>query len=499
MPAPNPSVRPKLADVYFDWEAEGRPRIAPGIGGIVALAATSNWGPANTAVLLESPDELYMKDGKILFGDGDTALHRAVRDAFRGQAVAGKGGASAVLVYRQAVASGGGAAAKGAKTLLNTAGTPANAITLTGKYPGSRINDFRITVQASANVGNNELLILDGALVVERYEHVDDELADLVAEINRTSDWFDAVLVTDGTPLAAVSGTAVTGGADGATITGTEWTAMFAALDRERWGIFAAYGLTDATIRTSLVAWIRQRNNLGARCFAVVGGAAGETMVTANARSVAINDWEVLNLGRGTLHLTDEDRDVSTAEFVARYAGARAWRGESRDDIYVRFANVELVDAPTLFEQESALSGGTIVFSRDTNLDAPVFIREGVTTYTDDSQSPLDEQGFKTKPVEQYRRIKNVAVQHGIELEVADWARSGDVLGEMPVDEKTRELVLGRVRLAYETRESARVVQPGWTVMLDGPVSDDDDFVAFLHGFHPTRSLRQMFNRVKMG
>ena len=487
MPAPSETVRPKLADVYFDWQAEGRTVLPPSIGGIVALAATSDWGPANTAKLYQSEDEFLAE-----FSGSDTALRRAVHDAFKGQGVDGKAGAGAVLVYRQAT----GAAAKAAVTLDNTAA--ADAITLTAKHPGTRGNAFRFTVQPGS-VGTNELLILDDALVVERYVHDTTDIAGLVDEINRSSDWFDAALVADGVALAAVSGVAAVGGNDGAVLTGTEWTSTFNALDRERWSIFAAYGLTDATIRASLVAWIALRNSLGARCFAVVGGATGETLVTANARAVAINNSDVLNLGRGTLHLTDEDRDVSTAEFVARYAGARAWRGEARDDIYVRFADVEIVDGPTLSEQEQALDGGTIVFARDTNAAAPVFIREGVTTYTDDTQSPLDSEGNKKKPVALYRRIKNVAIQHGIELEIGDWARSGDVLGDQPVDDKTREIVLGRVRIAYKTREAARIVQPGWTVALDGPVSDDDDFVAYLHGFHDRPSLRQIFNSARVG
>jgi hypothetical protein len=490
MAAPAASVRPKLADVYFDWQAEGRTTTPPSIGGIVAVAQTSDWGPVNVCTLLESEDELYG-----FFGQSDTNLHRAVRDAFKGQQVNGKGGASAVLVERQATSS----AAKGAKTLQNTAGTPANAVTLTAKYPGTRGNALRLTVQAAATVGNAQLVVLDGALVVETYEYAEADIASLVASVNLSSDWFDAALLVTGTKLATVSAVAVTGGNDGASLTGTEWTATFAAFDRERWSIFAPYGLTDSTIRASLVAWIKQRNALGARSFAAFGGASGESMSTATARSVAINDWDIINLGRGTLHLTEDDRDVSTAEFVARYAGARAWRGESRDDIYVRFGGVELVDGPTLSEQEQALDGGTVVFSRDTNVAAPVFIREGVTTYTDDSQSPVDAQGNKTKPAALYKRIKNIAIQHAIELEVADWARAGGVLGDMPVTEKSRELILGRVKIAYQTRETAEIVNPGWTVVVDGPTADTDDFVAYLHGFHPTRSLRQIFNLVRLG
>jgi hypothetical protein len=491
-----PSPRPVLADVYFQYEAEGRTPQQPSIGGIVALAATNDWGPVNTAVLCLSEDE-YLGGNDANpggFGSSDTALHRAVHDAFKGQQVNGKAGAGAVLVYRQATPS----AAAASHILQNT--TPATGVTITAKNPGTRGNALRLTVQASATVGNKTLLILDGALVIESYDFVQTNISGLVAEVNLASQWVTATLGVDGVALANVSAVALTGGNDGTVLTGTEWTATMNAFDRERWAIFAAYNLTDPTIRASLVAWTQQRNTLtpGARCFLIVGGALGEDLSTANARSQAINDFNIINLGQGTLHYTDEDRDLSTAEFVARYAGARAWRGENRDDIYVRFADVDVIAGPSLTEQAAALLGGTVVFSRDTAI-VPCFIREAVTTYTDDTASTLDSDGNKTHPVALYKRIKDVAIQHAIELELGEWARSGDILGDMPVDDKTRQLVLGKVRTSYQSRELARVVQPGWSVALDGPVSDDDDFVALRHGFHPTRSLRQMFNVARIG
>jgi hypothetical protein len=264
--------------------------------------------------------------------------------------------------------------------------------------------------------------------------------------------------------------------------------------------------MTDPTIRASFTAWIQQRNTLGRRSMAVIGGALGEDLPTANARSVAVNDYDVINIGVGTLHLDDLGLDVSTADFTPRVAGAIANRGEARDLIYARFADVSLTSAPLLSDESSALASGTTIFTRDTNADAPVFIREGVTTYSDDSQSPV-VNGQKTHPVRDsrgikvYASIKNVRIQHAIELEVDDWATAGGVFGDLPVDDKTRGIVLGFITTLYQRREEAEIVQPGWTVTLDPSVevSDDDDFVQYLHGFHPTRSLRQLYNVARIG
>jgi hypothetical protein len=481
--------RPKLADIYWDWQAEGRAASTPSIGGVVAVAATSDDGPTNTVVALRDESALYEA-----FGSSDTPLHRAVRDAFKGQGYGGKGGASGVLAIRQATS----AAAKATKTLNNT--LPSPALTLTAKFPGERANALRLTVQAGTAGGTNELLVLDGSYVIERYVHTTVDIAGLAATINATSDRLVASAATSGTALTLVSNQALTGGANGATLTGAEWATTIAQLDRVPWAVFAPYGLTDPTIIATLTAWIRDRNSHGVRSFVIFGGAAGETLQTASARTQAINHWDVINLGRGTLHVVSENRDISTAELVARYAGARAWRGEVRDDIYLRFADLEMLDAPSAANQEAALDAGVAILSRDTHAEAPVFIREAVTAYVDDSQSPVDKEGNKTKPVSLYRRIKDVAIQHAIENEVGEWARSGDVLGDMPVDDKTRELVLGRYRIAYTARQDARVLQAGWTVALsDAPVSDDDDFVEAIHGFHPTNSLRQLLNVARIG
>lgn len=481
-----------LAGSYFNWEAEGTPTVTPSVGGIVAVPATHDWGPLNVAVLLQDLGEFR----KIFGAAIDTPLFRAVYGAFKGDI---NGGAGAVLAIRQ-----GTTAADFAKRLLVNTGA-VTALTLTALYAGTRGNDFRITIQPSAVGGKSELILLDGALVVEKYTYTTafdaTSAAALAAEINRASDWVSATVGTTGTALTPISAQALAGGNDGTGLAGGDWLALQDTLDAERWSAIAAHGLTDSAVRAAMEAWIEQRNTLGQRSRAVFGGVVGEDLATANARSVALNNWDVVNIGVGSLFLDDLGINVSTSEFVSRVAGAIVNRGETRDMIYVRFPDVTLTDAPTRADEEDALAAGTTVFSRDTNVTAPVFIREGVTTYTDDSQSPVDDEGNKTHPVEQYKRIKNLSIQHGVELEVNDWATAGGVLGDLPVNDRVRAQVLGFIATLYQRREDAEIIQPGWTVLLDPtvPVSDDDDFVAYLHGWHPTRSLRQMVHRARIG
>lgn len=499
MSVTNPTVRPELADVYFNWSAQAAAAPTVATASTLAVAATDNWGPVNTPVLLTSydgPAPVAAGDdaGYLgVFGDSDTQLRRAVFGGFKGHGYNGLGGAGSIIAVRIA----GSSAAAGAITLKNTATT--NALTLTAKYPGTRINEVSITVQAGTGGGDDELLVIDGSTVAERYDYTSTDIASVAALINELSDFFTATVLVDAVALALVSSSAVTGGNDGLTLVGGDWTNTMNALDRTRWQYFGAYGVTDGATIASLVAWIQLRNENGLRCMLGIGGATAETLATAITRTAGINDYQVINLGVGTLHLTDDDRDCSTAEFVTRYLGARAFRGEAMGDIFMRFADVDMTVSASLTEQQQALESGVVVFSRDTNADAPVYIREARNTYIDDSISPLDTQGQKEHPVALYSVIKNIAIQQGIELEIGDWARTGLVLGALPVNDKDRQLVLGRIQIAYSNRETAQVVQTGWSVALAANQSDDNDYIEYVHGFKPTRSLRQIFNTARIG
>lgn len=486
------NTRPEIADSFFDWQRQDTSKITVGPGGIVAVAATGTWGPINTVVEIKDPSKVVAN-----FGSDSTPLTRAINDAFIGHGYTGFGGASKVQAVRIALAS----AVKGTRVLVDTAGSPAAALTLTAKWTGSRFNALRWTVQASA-LGGKELLILDGSFPVETYQIPATDIAALAAEINAKSKWVTAVADQASATLANVSaGSPTTSGTDGSAVTGTEWDLAFTQLDRVRWHVFAPYGLTDGTIRAAIRAWIQERNSIGQRCMAITGGAAGESLTTANTRSQGLNSWNMINLGSGSHVRTDEPGTPtrSTAELVARYAGARAFRGERAGDLMMRFAGVEIVDGngATLAEHSLARSAGTTVLERDTH-EVPVFIREAVTTYTDDSASPVDDDGNKVFDADNYSDVRGVYIQQGIELDVGDLARSGNTVGNLPNTAKDRQVILGYVRDAYERREAARIVQPGWKVSeLDN--DDNNDYVAYLHEFKPTRSIRQLINVARVG
>lgn len=491
---------PKLAGSYFTWEAEQARTVPATIGGILAVVGTHDWGPVNTAVLCRTWQNFIST-----FGSSETELSRAVFLGFKGQGFGGRGGAGSVLVVRQAASS----AAKAAKILQNT--TPAAALTLTAKHPGTRANALRVTVQAGSVTGTKELLILDGALVKEKYVFPDTGsgvLATLAAEINLLSPWVTATVQADaGVALANISATPLTGGLDGATLTGAEWTATQAILDVERWSVLAPANLTDSAILAALRAWQKDRNANSVRCLLVDGAAASETganVAAAVTRATGTNNWDEVVLGAALLRDETFNRDMSTAEYASRVAGAIIARGEKLDSFYLRFSDVSLLSGPSLAGEVACLDGGVTTFSRDTNPDAPVFIREGLTSYSDDALSTVDNEGAKTHPVSFYKRIKNVRIQHAIELEAQEWATSGNVIGEFPVSDRSRSMVLGHYKTLYQGRQDNEVVQPGWSVGIDQQATadaggDDSDGIFVQHGFHPTRSVRLIMNTARIG
>lgn len=483
------AVRPILAGSYFAYEAAEQATLPIGTGQIVAIVETGTWGPINTPTLYGSYEGFKQVDPT------SSPIAKRVYDAFRGQGVDGEGGAGGVLVYRNADAT---AARPAVCRLSNTAGSPAVALTLTARWTGTFGNGLRATVQAGVDVGTSELVLLNGTLVLATYPFDDADLDTLAATLNDVDGFVTAVVNARTDPLADVANATFTGGVDGATLTATQYTNLFTALESQRFSVLALCGLTDATIRASARAWILARNAAGKRCRAVVGGAASESIATANTRSRGLNTWEMINLGGVTFYDDDRGEDLPTTSFVARFAGMLAARGEMSDVMFARFAGVSLRSALTTAEEVSALEAGTTTFTRDTNAEAPVFCREAVTAYVDDSGSTLDQNGNKTHPVAYYKRIKNVAIQHGVEIEVTEEEESGRILGRLAVNEQSRSLVLNRVNRAYERREAMQIVQPGWVVRLDPtvPISDDDDFVAYQHAVAPTRTMRQIFHTV---
>jgi hypothetical protein len=465
----NPPRRP---GGYFNWKGAVPAVIPPSTGSIVAIPFTNDWGPFKVPVLLTG-----IQDYKAKFGDSEgTPGYIAVKQAFQGSGVNGRFGAGGVLAYR----TGGVAAAKASHVFNNTAGTPAPALTVTARYEGTLGNTIRITVQDTAGDSTKtDLIVFLNQTEVERFTFLDADIVAAAATINATSDWVTATETATGTALGVVSSVALTGGADGGTLTSGEWTALMSALEVQRFGVLAPFDLTDASIITSLLAWAQNLNANGKRFMTLLGGATDEAVATAITAAAALNDPNFMRIGVGHVldaQLTNKGASpsgtaLSTSQFVPRVAGALAEAGEARDITYTKFAGITLFNGPTEADMLKAFDGGVTVFSLSVDPTNPVHVERALTTFT--TQTDPD------RPYKIFREPRYLRVMHGIEVELTEWAAE-NIIGVTTVNENTRSAAVTHTLGVLTDRENRQILQAGKSsaaVDQDPPPSDDDDFI----------------------
>lgn len=486
------SSRPLRPGSYFNWVALQPVAVPAAIGSIVAVGFTHTWGPLKTPVPLGS-----IGDFLNIFGDVPSSLtpgYMAVKQAFQGEDVGGVNGAGTVIAYRM----GGSAVAAATHTFLNTAGSPASALTLTAKYPGTFGNSLNITTQVNALDGTKtDLLVFAGTTLLETWTFLATDIATAAATLTADSAWVSGTSLVTGTRLAYVANVNLTGGNDGATLVSGDYTAAMSDLGSQRFGILVFQNLTDGSIISALLSWAQNlNNNAGKRFFTVLGGVADESASTAVTAAAAVNDPNFIRFGVG--HVTDSGlldtngnpTSLSTAQAAPRIAGILAARGEQLSMTFTNVAGWALYNAASDADILSCLNGGVICASLTTN-SVPVRLESARTTYTTTNNSDM--------PYTTYRNPKAVATMHGVQTELQEWG-DANVVGQ-PVDSDTRAAALGQIGVVMDRRVTQRIVQAGYTAIIDPvpPASDSDEFVAFEIQFLYTRSAEQVFFTGQIG
>lgn len=475
--------RPKLPGAYFNFENRAADPIPSSPGTAVAILFRNDWGPTDTPVRCSS-----FSAWQAIFGDSsDTEGYAAVRQAFQGEGgVNGRYGCGEVVAVR----IDGSSADAAAITLAKTGGGA--AVTLTAKYNGTAGNDLSVEV---TTVGGSvdRLRVLKGAVEVERYDYADTDITALAADITANSDWIVPSAVTTGTDIDQATDGALTGGDDGTTLISADYTDALDLLEVEPFAVFCAANLTDSTIATAVATWVANTNETGKRFFGVFGGADAEALATAQTRSSDNANPNVLNVGAFTLtdSLNGPDGDpidLSSAQVAPRFAGIVAGRGEYASLVGARLPGTVIKTGLTYAETSDAYDSGVITVARDSNAASPVYVRVGLTTWTQD-----DADSDPSKPYRTYRQPKYVRTMHGIETDLTADAEARIGLGS--VDENARTSAVGAAKAMLAAREAQSVIQPGWTVGIDQnpPPTDEDEFIALSLSASFGRSLDQVF------
>lgn len=350
--------------IYFRQENGGGVDVTGAANGVVAVAFKANWGPLGEVVTLESPADI-----PAIFGDDSVSGSNV--------AILNKiflGGASEIKAVR--VGTGG---TKAAITLKDTASTPANVVTLTAKYAGTR--PLSVTIKDSLSVSTErECIIYAGTTELCKATFAKGDAGEvdaLVEAINGNSAMaVTAAKVAAGNGLlAAVAQSAFTTAGASPTIANTDYDAAFAVLEASAWNTVCV-DTNDNAVHTLLKSFISRANDAGLMGIAVIGEPTSVDFETRRTRAASYNSENVVYCLNG-FKIGEEDYEGFNAAAVL--AGYIAYL-PCNDSITHKIipGATEVVGALTNTQVVNCLKSGCIVFTVASS--GAVWVEQGINT-----------------------------------------------------------------------------------------------------------------------
>lgn len=348
--------QPVLPGLYMNFVSAAGSAIQPGARGVVVAPVKSHWGPVNQFV--EVANEAAIKE---LFSDDESDGASALTTLY----FALLGGPKKLLAYRIADSS-----AAAAELTLKSTVAAESIVQLKAVYPGKRGNGFKVTIQPSLSVANaKELKLYEGGTLLRTIAIGDGEAATAVEAINNDSanKWITAEKIADGV-LADVSGEPFAGGESGISgITNADYVKATEAFETQDFHVLTLDGVTDAALRTSIVAWLKRVRNEGKGIIATLGGTAAEDTGTdavnkAVTRSTAIDYEGIVNVGTGAKM---NGKSYSSAQVAAWVAGLIAGQSLKESSTYAAAPFDDVTRRWTRSEQESGVQNGVFLLVHD--------------------------------------------------------------------------------------------------------------------------------------
>ena len=445
-------VRP---GVYQRYENRGTGPLAGAVNGIVAAVYKSNWGPVGVVETIGS-DEAGSLTARL--GGGSNNTTAVITEAFNG-------GATTVLAVR--LGNGG---TNGTLTLKDTTSeTPAGAINLTTKYPGTRT--FKVTIREKLGDSTaREFLVTEGDMVREKIEFLASEAGEvdeLIASINDSSSYFTAEKTGSysGTgKLALIAEQEITAGTDPTTNT-EAYSEAFNLLEPYRFNVLVTDS-NDVAVHALLAAYISRVYQGGKiECFGIVAEPTSVSLDDRMSHAKAFNDYNMVYIGGGW---TDA-QGIRYEGYLAgaRMAGMIAAVPSNQSLTHTAISGAtEPLERLTDSQFKATIQAGMLTFS--TSAEGTVWVESAITTLV--TPSGEDDEGWK--------KIKRTKIRKELMARVGDSVEP--LIGKINNDSDGQANIIKIAKGVCETMKNEKKLLDGYSVELDEANPPEGDSAWFL-------------------
>ncbi|TBL71358.1 phage tail sheath family protein [Paenibacillus thalictri] len=444
----NQTDMPVLPGLYLNFQAAAAAAIQTGARGIVTVPVKANWGPIREFVEVTSEAvaaKVYSADET-----GGATAYTAMKLAFYG-------GAHKVLAYRIADAS----AAKATLNLQDDAATPVNVVRLEAKYPGTRGNQFKVSLQANAIDSTKvDLKLMEGAAALKTFTFAGGAIQAAVDTINNdpANEWIVASKLAEGSGQFKNGGSLTFAGGNSGigSIAAADYTDALNAMETQDFHLLALDGVTDAAIHATVVAWIDRLRSEGKGVMAVLGGSAADdtssdAVSKATTRSNTYNHEGIVNVGVGA---TLSSANYSSAQISSYVAGLIAGQKLSESTTYAAAPFQGVTRRWTRSEQEQAVRNGVFLFVHD---GSRVKALRGINTLT----------ALRLGQNNAWKKIRTIRVMDAINADLQQSAEA-NYIGKVNNTEEGRLALVGACKQYMQSLAQSGVIEEtGWNVALD--------------------------------
>lgn len=331
-----------LPGVYIRFKTGTALGLTVGERGVVTICEPMSWGP----VAQVTPVTLTTDVTPITGYDITAPQNRFLQEMFKG--TNRTSAPTTILLYRPT--------ASGSAQATVTTGE----LTATAVYPGARGNDISVVITELTDPESTFTVstVVDGAIVDQQTAA---QISELVA-----NDW---VTFSGTGALAATTGAALTGGADG-TVESAAYSAYLNAIEPYKFDIMV-YDGTDSTVQAALLAFINRVNeNNGQYCQLVASGISNP-----DSRYV-INVNSPVTLSDGT--------ELTPQQVTWWAGGASAGALYNQSLTYAQYPGAVSTTMQTVDQFTQAVQDGNFVLFAENGVVKVMQDINSLTTYTED-------------------------------------------------------------------------------------------------------------------